>query len=70
MAAGAWIGGVLYVIFGSYDITVILSVLTSMGGAALILSMPPTTNLLIPNWEDAFPSNVPPGRARPIAAGD
>ena len=70
MAAGAWIGGVLYVIFGSYDITVILSVLTSMAGAALILSMPPTTNLLIPDWEEAFPSNVPPERARPIAAGD
>lgn len=70
MAAGGWIGGVLYLVFGSYDITVILSVLASMGGAALILSMPPTTKLLIPNWDDALSLNVPPERARPIPAGD
>ena len=70
MALGGWIGGVLYVIFGSYDITVFLSVLASMGGAALILSMPPTARLLIPNWEDASPSNVPPIGAQTIAAGD
>ncbi|MCH8279430.1 MAG: MFS transporter [Chloroflexi bacterium] len=70
MAVGGWIGGVLYLIFGSYDITVILSVLASMGGAALILSMPPTAKLLIPNWEDASPSDVPPARTQPIASSD
>ena len=52
MAFGGWIGGVLYVISGSYDVTVILSVLTSLAGAAVILTMPPTARLLIPNWGD------------------
>ena len=70
MAVGGWIGGVLYVISGSYDITVILSVLTSVAGAALILTMPSTARLLIPNWEDAFSPNVPPERTRPLGAGD
>ncbi len=66
---GGWIGGILYVIFGSYDITVILSVLASVGGAAVILSMPPTAGLLIPNWEDAASPNVPPEKSRSIARG-
>ena len=70
MAVGGWIGGVLFFVFGSYDITVIVSVLASVGGAALILSMPPTAKLLIPDWEDAFTSDIPPERSRPIAAGD
>ena len=70
MAVGGWIGGVLFFVFGSYDITVIVSVLASVGGAALILSMPPTAKLLIPDWEDAFTSDIPPERSRPIASGD
>ena len=70
MAVGGWIGGILYAIFGSYDITVILSVAASVGGAALILSMPPTARLLIPDWEEGLVPEVPPERARPIAAGD
>ena len=70
MALGGWIGGVLFFVFGSYDITVILSVLASVGGAALILSMPPTAKLLIPDWEDAITPNVPRERSRPMPAGD
>ena len=70
MALGGWIGGVLYFLFGSYDITVILSLLASMAGAALILSMPPTTKPLIPDWDDAISANRPPAGARPIATGD
>jgi hypothetical protein len=70
MALGGWIGGVLFFVFGSYDITVILSVLASVGGAALILSMPPTAKLLIPDWDDAITPNVPRERSRPMPAGD
>jgi len=70
MAVGGWIGGVLYVISGSYDVTVILSVLASVAGAALILTMPPTAKLLIPNWEDALSPNISTEPPRPIPAGD
>ena len=70
MAVGAWIGGVLYVVSGSYDITVILSVVMSLTGAAVILTMPTTARLLIPNWEDALSPNLQPEATRPIGAGD
>ncbi len=70
MAFGGWIGGVLYVISGSYDVTVILSVLTSLAGAAMILTMPSTARLLIPNWEDSISPNLHPETTRPLGAGD
>lgn len=70
MAVGAWIGGVLYGIFGSYDTTVLLSVMASIGGAAVILSMPPTGKLLIPDWEDSIAPPAPPATATPATAGD
>ena len=86
MALGGWIGGVLFEVFGSYNITIVLSVLASVGGAALIFSMPPTRGLLIPNWEDSVPSidssdapatsslpdapNAPAGAASPASGGD
>jgi MFS family permease len=69
MAVGGWIGGVLYFMFGSYDITVILSVLASLAGAALILSMPPTTSLLIPDWEAAITQDGPSNISHPTTAG-
>ena len=70
MALGGWIGGGLFAVFGSYDVTIVLSVLASVGGAALIMSMPPTDNLLIPNWEDSVPSTAATGAASPIGAGE
>ena len=39
MALGGWSGGVLYAIFGNYDTTILLSVLTSVAGGLIILSM-------------------------------
>ncbi|MCE2403567.1 MAG: MFS transporter [Dehalococcoidia bacterium] len=39
MALGGWSGGVLYGIFGNYDTTILLSVLTSVAGGLIILSM-------------------------------
>ena len=70
MALGGWIGGGLFAVFGSYDITIVLSVLSSMGGAALIMSMPPTDKLLIPNWEESPPSSNLPEAANPAGAGE
>ena len=70
MAVGGWIGGILYMIFGSYDTTVILSVLASMGGAMVILSMPPTSRPLIPNWEDTAAPVLEPKGPQPVPAGD
>jgi len=70
MALGGWIGGGLFAVFGSYDITIVLSVLASVGGAALILSMPPTDKLLIPNWEESMPSSALEGEAMPVGGGE
>jgi len=69
MAVGAWIGGVFYVMSGSYDITIILSVAMSLTGAAVILTMPTTARLLIPNWEDSLSPNLQPGTTRPVGTG-
>jgi len=86
MALGGWISGVLFAVFGSYDMTIALSVLASVGGAVLIFSMPPTRGPLIPNWEDSVPSvdssdgpatsslpdapNAPAGAASPAGGGN
>jgi len=53
MAMGAWLGGALFWLFGSYSMTIIVSTLTSVAGAFLIMSMEPTSRMLIPNWEDS-----------------
>ena len=58
MAFGAWIGGALFGVFGSYSPTIILSAAASVTGAIVLLSMEPTTRLLIPNWEDSLPSEA------------
>jgi MFS family permease len=58
MAFGAWIGGALLAVFGSYSPTIILSAAASVTGAFIILSMEPTTRLLIPDWEDLLPSEA------------
>ena len=58
MAFGAWIGGALFAVFGSYSPTIILSAAASATGAIILLSMEPTTRLLIPNWEDSLPTEA------------
>ena len=63
MAMGAWLGGALFWLFGSYSMTIIVSTLTSVAGAFLIMSMEPTSRVLIPNWEDSI-------SAAPAAADD
>ena len=55
MAFGAWIGGYLYYLFGSYNPAIILSTVASVGGALVLISMAPTNKLLIENWEDSLP---------------
>ena len=63
MAMGAWVGGALFWLFDSYTATILVSTLTSVVGAAVIMSMEPTSRMLIPNWEDTIP-------AVPAAADD
>jgi len=53
MATGGWVGGLLYGFFGAYDLTIVLSTVASVAGALVLLSMEPTSRLLIPNWEDS-----------------
>tara|TARA_B100001123_G_scaffold200819_1_gene228002 strand:+ start:1565 stop:2890 length:1326 start_codon:yes stop_codon:yes gene_type:complete len=56
MAVGAWIGGALFWLFDSYTATILVSTLTSVAGAFIIMSMEPTGRILIPNWEDNVPT--------------
>ena len=63
MAMGAWVGGALFWLLDSYTATILVSTLTSVAGAALIMSMEPTSRMLIPNWEDTI-------TAAPAAADD
>ena len=68
MATGGWIGGALYALFGSYDAAILLSTIASICGALVLVSMAPTTKLLIPNWEDALPPEA--RTASPALSGD
>ena len=63
MAMGAWVGGALFWLLDSYTATILVSTFTSVAGAALIMSMEPTSRMLIPNWEDTI-------TAAPAAADD
>ncbi len=53
MALGGWIGGPIFDIFGSYDVALWISIVTSLAGALNILVLEPTDKLLIPDWEAA-----------------
>ena len=53
MAMGAWLGGALFWLFDSYSVTIVVSTLCSVLGAFVIMSMEPTSRVLIPNWEDS-----------------
>ena len=58
MALGGLLGGVVYDFFGSYDIAWVISIAASLGGAACILLLEPTSRLLIPNWEESLPAEA------------
>ena len=70
MAFGAWIGGALFGVFGTYSATIILSAVASVTGAFIILSMEPTSRLLIPNWEDSLPSEARSESLSAVPAAD
>jgi len=69
MATGGWIGGVLFGFFGDYFLTIALSVATSLAGAALIMSMDRTDQVLILDWEEKLPQEAR-SAAIPGAADD
>jgi len=58
MATGGWIGGVLFGFFDDYQLTIALSVATSLVGAAVIMSMDKTDRVLISDWEDGLPEEA------------
>ena len=70
MATGGGVGGALYAVFGSYDPAIILSVVASVGGALVLVSMEPTSKLLIPNWEQSLPPEARTPTPSPSAADD
>ena len=70
MAFGAWIGGAMFAVFGSFDPTIIMSAAASATGAIILLSMEPTTRLLIPHWEDSLPSEAQTETPRAASAAN
>ena len=71
MAAGAFLGGFMRELTGSYTSTLILSFALSIAGAISILVLPTTACRLCTNWEESLPmearASAPP---RPAPAGD
>ena len=70
MALGGWSGGVLYAIFGNYDTTILLSVLTSVAGGLIILSMERTGRPIIAPWEETLAPEPRPSGAGPVPSAD
>ena len=70
MALGGWIGGVLFAISRSYDTTILLSILASVAGGLLILSMEPTRHLLIAGWEESLSPEARSREAGPVPSAD
>ena len=55
----SWAAGVMVAISGSYTAILIFSLATSLGGAALVAALEPTSHRLIPaNWEDDLPAEA------------
>jgi MFS family permease len=71
MAAGAFLGGFMRELTGSYTSTLLLSFALSLAGAMSILVLPTTSCRLCANWEESLPpearSSAP---SRPAPAGD
>jgi MFS family permease len=57
MAIGGFMGLVIADRYG-FNIAWIISIVASLGGAACILLLQSTARVLIPNWEDALPSEA------------
>ena len=70
MAFGAWIGGALFAIFGSYSATIVLSTAASIAGGLVILSMESTSRVIISNWEDSLPPEAQSKSLSAIPAAD
>ena len=71
MALGGLVGGVVYDVFGSYNIAWLISMGASFGGAACILMLESTSQPLIPNWEESLPPEArssPPASRQPDVA--
>ncbi len=58
MALGGLIGSVIYDIFGSYDLAWVISIAASLGGVVCILLLEPTSQGLVPDWEESLPSEA------------
>lgn len=74
MAVGGLIAGLVYDLFGSYDVAWYISIAASFAGAICILFLQPTSRPLIPDWEDSLPpeARTAAAAARPAVspAGD
>lgn len=51
MAAGGWVGGVIFDMTGGYGWALAISIAASLAGAVSIVLLEPTGRLLIPDWD-------------------
>ena len=58
MALGGLIGGALYDVFGTYDISWVVSIGASLTGTICILFLQSTAQVLIPDWEESLPAEA------------
>jgi MFS family permease len=58
MALGGLIGSVVYDVFGTYDLAWAISIAASLAGVVCILLLEPTSQVLIPDWEESIPAEA------------
>ena len=63
-AFASFLAGVLVDITGSYNSVLVMSIVGSLMGVGVILTLEPTSKMLIGNWEDDLPEEAR-GRERP-----
>ncbi len=69
MASGAFLGGVLRDLTGTYTLALLCSFVLSMTGTVSILVLPTTAHHQIPEWEASLPPEVRSTTpARPVAS--
>ena len=64
------LAGLIIYATGSYEPVLALSIAASMGGVVLIMMLEPTSNVLIPDWEQSLPPEARSFPTPPLSAAD
>ena len=64
------LAGLFLYVTGSYNPVLALSMIFSLGGVVVILTLEPTSRVLIPRWEDSLPPAARSAPAASVSAAD